>query len=114
MKALIGKYVFKIMIMLIKAAGNCLAAFLLKERGNIIMSTTNTTVKSTTTTILTNAAAIVLAYLANKASDNSTAWATYRNALIQSSANSILSALTTTTAATSSNATASNTDSTAK
>lgn len=80
---IVAKYMFSCIIVYIKNK------FINKERGNLKMATT----KSTTSTILSNAAAILLAYLANKASDDNTSWATYRNALITSSLSSITSAL---------------------
>jgi hypothetical protein len=98
MRYFIGKVLFKVL----RTAGKCLAVFLLQnyiKRGNVKMATTT---KSVTTTVLTNAAAIALAYLANKASDDSTSWTTYKNAIVQSSLSSILSALTTSSATTTS------------
>ncbi|WP_196602338.1 hypothetical protein [Pectinatus frisingensis] len=90
MKALIGKYVFKIIIMLIKAAGSCLTAFLLKERGNLKM--TNTTTTSLLAALAQIGLAVGTSYLSAKVSNKNTGWVSggYRDQLINSTLTAVL------------------------
>lgn len=90
MKSFIGKVIF----MILKAAGKCLAAFLIQklfERGNVKMANT------TTNTIWSSLGQILLAvgtsYLSAKISNTSTGWVSggYRDQLVGNAAAVILS-----------------------
>lgn len=90
MKALIGGYVFKVIIMLIKVAGSCLTAFLLKERGNFKMA--NTTTTSLLSALSQIGLAIGASYLSAKVSNKDTGWVSggYRDQLINSTLTAVL------------------------
>ena len=90
---MIRRWIGKILWLVIRAAGRCLAVFLLQkiiERGNAIMATQKTTVWGSLAQLIITIGA---GYLGNKVVNDKTAWAPYREQLIQGAAATAITAL---------------------